>query len=70
MNSYLVKKMKVDISKVFICFDCFGNIFLVFILLIIVFELVGKIVFVEKVMFCGFGVGLFWVVVIFFLVNC
>jgi len=70
MNSYLAKKMKVDTSKVPTCLDRFGNTSSVSIPLTIVSELAGKTASAEKVMLCGFGVGLSWAAAILSLANC
>ena len=66
----LAKKMKVDTSKVPTCLDRFGNTSSVSIPLTIVSELAGKTASAEKVMLCGFGVGLSWAAAILSLANC
>jgi 3-oxoacyl-[acyl-carrier-protein] synthase-3 len=70
MNSYLAKKMKVDPEKVPVSLHKFGNTSSVSIPLTIVSELKGQLADSEKVLLCGFGVGLSWAAAVLSLKHC
>jgi 3-oxoacyl-[acyl-carrier-protein] synthase III len=60
MNSYLAKKLKLDTEKVPACLDRFGNTSSVSIPLTITTELQNKLDGTNKLLLCGFGVGMSW----------
>jgi 3-oxoacyl-[acyl-carrier-protein] synthase-3 len=60
MNSYLAKKLKLDITKVPSCIEHFGNTSSVSIPLTIVSQLKNQLQGSKKLMLCGFGVGMSW----------
>ena len=62
MNSYLGKKLKLDMDKVPVCLDKFGNTSSVSIPLTIVSQLKNKLGNGEpkQMLLCGFGVGMSW----------
>jgi len=60
INSYLAKKLKMDVSKVPSVIHKYGNTSSVSIPLTIVSELVGKVEEKKKILLSGFGVGLSW----------
>ena len=70
MNSYLVKKLKLDHQKVPMSIEKFGNTSSVSIPLTIATQLQGKLKDRKKVMLCGFGVGLSWATAIVRFENC
>ena len=60
MNSYLARKLKLENNKVPSCLAQFGNTSSVSIPLTIVSELQDKLKGHNKLMLCGFGVGMSW----------
>src|SRR5690554_327331 len=60
MNSYLARKLKLEKSKVPSCLEHFGNTSSVSIPLTIVSQLQNKLKGHNKLMLCGFGVGMSW----------
>jgi 3-oxoacyl-[acyl-carrier-protein] synthase-3 len=70
INSYLGKKLKLDKDKVPMSIEKFGNTSSVSIPLTIVSELKEKLDNNNKVMMCGFGVGLSWATAILNLNDC
>ncbi len=60
MNNYLVKKLKLDPQKVPMSIEKFGNTSSVSIPLTIATQLQNKLTEKQKVLLCGFGVGLAW----------
>jgi 3-oxoacyl-[acyl-carrier-protein] synthase-3 len=60
MIDFIVKKLKIDTTKVPYCIDRFGNTSSASIPLTIVSELGGKIKEKQKIILCGFGAGLSW----------
>ncbi len=70
MNSYLVKKLKLDVAKVPMSIEKFGNTSSVSIPLTIVSELRDNLEGRKKLLLCGFGVGLSWATALINLVEC
>jgi len=70
MNSYLVKKLKLDVAKVPMSIEKFGNTSSVSIPLTIVSELKDNLEGSKKLLLCGFGVGLSWATSIVNLDEC
>ncbi|NLT49471.1 MAG: ketoacyl-ACP synthase III [Ignavibacteria bacterium] len=70
MNSYLVKKLKLDTDKVPMSIEKFGNTSSVSIPLTIVTQLQHKLNGRKKMLFSGFGVGLSWASAITDLSDC
>jgi len=60
MLEFIVKKLKIDETKVPYCIDRFGNTSSASIPLTIVSELKSKIKENKKIILCGFGAGLSW----------
>jgi 3-oxoacyl-[acyl-carrier-protein] synthase-3 len=60
MNDYLVKKLKLDKTKVPSTISKYGNTSSVSIPITIVDQLKGKMEGEKKLMMCGFGVGMSW----------
>jgi 3-oxoacyl-[acyl-carrier-protein] synthase-3 len=70
MNSYLVKKLKINPEKVPSSIEKFGNTSSVSIPLTIVTQLQNKLVGEKKLILCGFGVGMSWASAQINLKNC
>lgn len=70
MNSYLIKKLKLDNSKVPMCIEKFGNTSSVSIPLTIATQLQDQLKERKKVFLCGFGVGLSWASAILNFQDC
>lgn len=70
MNSYLAKKLKLDLEKVPNCMEKFGNTSSVSVPLTIATQLQNKLYDKKKMLLCGFGVGLTWATVIADFENC
>jgi 3-oxoacyl-[acyl-carrier-protein] synthase-3 len=70
INNYLVKKLKLDKEKVPMSIAEYGNTSSVSIPLTIVSELPGKLNGQNKLLLCGFGVGLSWATAILNLNRC
>ena len=60
MNTYLAKKLKLDLDKVPSCIAQYGNTSSVSIPLTIASQLQNKLNGPKKLMLCGFGVGMSW----------
>jgi 3-oxoacyl-[acyl-carrier-protein] synthase-3 len=60
MNGYLAKKLKLDLAKVPMCIEKYGNTSSVSIPLTMVSELQSELAGRNRLMLCGFGVGLSW----------
>lgn len=60
MNSYLAKKLKLETEKVPACLERFGNTSSVSIPLTIAAELQDRLNGPNKLLLCGFGVGMSW----------
>jgi len=70
MNSYLVKKLKLDEAKVPMSIEKYGNTSSVSIPLTIVSELRDNLEGSKKLLLCGFGVGLSWATAIINVEDC
>ena len=70
MNDFLIKKMKVDVSKVPTSIHKFGNTSSVSIPITIASELKGKLTNKGKMLLCGFGVGMSWASAVLNYSNC
>ncbi|HMO61163.1 MAG TPA: ketoacyl-ACP synthase III [Ferruginibacter sp.] len=70
MNSYLAKKLKLPIEKVPSSIAQFGNTSSVSIPLTIVTQLQHKLNTEQRVMLCGFGVGMSWATAFLVFDNC
>jgi len=70
INNYLGKKLKLDKEKVPMSIEKFGNTSSVSIPLTIVSELKNKLGNTNRIMLCGFGVGLSWATAILNLNEC
>ena len=70
INSYLAKKLKLDITKIPSTISKFGNTSSVSVPLTIVSELRGKLDTPKKVLLSAFGVGMTWATGILTLDNC
>ncbi len=70
MNSYLVRKMKLEKEKVPMSIEKFGNTSSVSIPLTIVTQLQNKLEGEKKILLSGFGVGLSWATSFINLVDC
>ena len=70
INNYLAKKLKLDKDKIPMSIEKFGNTSSVSIPLTIVSELQHKLEKKNKLLFCGFGVGLSWATAIVNLNKC
>jgi 3-oxoacyl-[acyl-carrier-protein] synthase-3 len=70
MNSYLVKKLKINPEKVPSSIEKFGNTSSVSIPLTIVTQLQEKLIGEKKLILCGFGVGMSWATAQINLKNC
>jgi len=70
INSYLAKKLKLDKEKVPMSIEKFGNTSSVSIPLTIASELPDKLKENNKLLLCGFGVGLSWATAILNLNQC
>ncbi|OYQ43944.1 3-oxoacyl-ACP synthase III family protein [Flavobacterium aurantiibacter] len=70
MNSYLAKKLKLDLSKVPSSIAHFGNTSSVSIPLTWVSQLHGKLDGKKKLLLCGFGVGMSWATAQINIDNC
>lgn len=60
INSYIAKKMKLDVSKIPHCIEKFGNTASASVPLTIVSELKDKIIGEKKLLLSAFGVGMTW----------
>lgn len=60
MNGYLAKKLKLDKSKAPMCIEKYGNTSSVSVPLTMVSELQAELADKQKLLLCGFGVGLSW----------
>lgn len=70
MNGYLAKKLKLNIDKVPSCLDRFGNTSSVSIPLTMVSQLKDRLKDENKLMLCGFGVGMSWATAQINVVDC
>jgi 3-oxoacyl-[acyl-carrier-protein] synthase-3 len=70
INNYLAKKLKLDKDKIPMSIEKFGNTSSVSIPLTIVSELQNKLEKKNKLLLCGFGVGLSWATAILDLNEC
>lgn len=70
MNDYLRKKLKLDSEKVPSTIQKFGNTSSVSIPITMVSELKEQLVGQQKLLLCGFGVGLSWATAIINVDNC
>jgi len=70
INNYLAKKLKLDKVKVPMSIEKFGNTSSVSIPLTIATELPQKLKENNKILLCGFGVGLSWATAIMNLTDC
>ena len=70
INDYLVRKLKLKKEKVPMSIEQYGNTSSVSIPLTIVSELPGRLNEKNKLLLCGFGVGLSWATAILSLNGC
>lgn len=70
MNGYLVKKLKLEQSKVPMCIEKYGNTSSVSVPLTMVSELQTELAGRKSLMLCGFGVGLSWATALISVSGC
>ena len=70
INSYIAKKMKLDITKIPHTIEKFGNTSSVSVPLTIVSELKGKLDGHKQLLLSAFGVGMSWATAIVPFVDC
>jgi 3-oxoacyl-[acyl-carrier-protein] synthase-3 len=70
MNSYLAKKLKLDLTKTPSCLDEFGNTSSVSIPLTMVSRLQHQLAGRKRLLMSGFGVGMSWASAVLETVDC